>query len=79
MTSNVGSSYCVLRKDGTTLIANGVVADDSGAAMALLDTVVELAEAAYVEFGIRVSAASKNLTDAGTGVDPSFIIQFLGA
>lgn len=72
MSVSIGSSYCVIRKNGTTLVANGPVYDvSSGASSAAVSCTLSLAQSDYVEFGIKVGASSKNSTDAGL-VEPFF-------
>ena len=64
-TASPGASYCVIRKNGTTLMATGTVAGDTGAGQAHVSCTLSLAQTDYVEFGIKVGATSKSALDAG--------------
>lgn len=78
MTSSPGAgNWCQIRKNGTTTLFSGPVINDASTAQSFLSGTVELAAADYVELGVRVGAASKNLTDAGVS-DPFINMELIG-
>jgi hypothetical protein len=79
VSADPGRMYCVIRKNGTTLMATGAVYESSstGASAAAVSCTLNLAQGDYVEFGIKVTANSKAATDAGVA-EPSFGMYKVG-
>lgn len=73
-----GDGFCVLRKNGTTIVATGVMADHPGSVgAAYASATLDLSAGDYIEFGIRVENASKSVTDAGVA-EPFFEMYKVG-
>lgn len=76
-TASPGEGFSAIRKNGTTIVTVGPLQSTANFGVTACSTTLDLAVGDYLEFGIRVGAASKQSLDAGAGA-PTFEMHKVG-